>query len=90
MTPIVVGISTIAFAFMIRRLYIDFGWAVFHLVSASPAMKRKLDLVGKPEQLTQGMHREYQTLLSLLKMVFFFATAFCLAVNYTEPILGQS
>jgi len=27
------------------------------------------------------MHREYETLLSLLKMVFFFATAFCLAVS---------
>ena len=42
-TPIVVGSSTIAFVFMIRRLYIDFGWAVFHLVSASPQMKRELN-----------------------------------------------
>jgi gamma-glutamylcysteine synthetase len=37
----VVGLSTIAFVFMIRKLYIEFGWAVFHLVGASPQMKRE-------------------------------------------------
>ena len=40
-TPIAVGLCTIAFALMIRKLYIEFGWAVFHLVGASPQMKRE-------------------------------------------------
>ncbi|RXK35896.1 hypothetical protein M231_06816 [Tremella mesenterica] len=64
-TPIVLGLSTIAFAALIRRLHVQFGWAVFHLVGASPRMKR--------------MHREYQTLISLLKLLLFFAMAFCIA-----------
>jgi len=37
--PIILGICTIAFAFLIRRLHEQFGWAVFHLVGASLEMK---------------------------------------------------
>ncbi|RSH91876.1 hypothetical protein EHS25_009246 [Saitozyma podzolica] len=64
-TPIVLGLATIAFAFLCRKLYRQFGWAEFHLVGASPEMKR--------------MHREYQTLMSLLKLLLYFGMAFCLA-----------
>ncbi|WWD19623.1 hypothetical protein CI109_104085 [Kwoniella shandongensis] len=63
--PIVFGVASIAFAVMIRKMYVQFGWAEFHLVGASPEMKK--------------MHREYQTLVSLLKMLIFFAMAFCIA-----------
>ena len=31
--------------------------------------------------LTAGMHRDYQTLISLLKLLLFFAMAFCIAVS---------
>jgi hypothetical protein len=40
-TPIVLGLATIAFAFLCRKLYRQFGWAEFHLVGASPEMKRE-------------------------------------------------
>jgi hypothetical protein len=40
-TPIVVGFATIAYAFLIRRLVQQFGWAEFRLVGASPEMKRE-------------------------------------------------
>ncbi|KAK8853207.1 hypothetical protein IAR55_003909 [Kwoniella newhampshirensis] len=63
--PIIFGFASISFAVMIRQLYIQFGWAVFHLVGASPEMKK--------------MHRQYQTFISLLKMLIFFAMAFCMA-----------
>jgi hypothetical protein len=38
-TPIFVGLSTFAFIYLIRKLYIEFGWSVFHLVGASVEMK---------------------------------------------------
>lgn len=31
--------------------------------------------------IQKGIHREYQTLVSLLKLLFFFSLAFCLAVS---------
>jgi hypothetical protein len=40
-TPIVVGLATIAYAVLVRRLWMQFGWAEFRLVGASPQMKRK-------------------------------------------------
>jgi hypothetical protein len=40
-TPIVMGLAGIAFIFLARRIYSQFGWAEFHLVSASPEMRRK-------------------------------------------------
>ena len=38
-TPVVLGLCTVGFAVLIRMLYVEFGWAVFHLVGASPDMK---------------------------------------------------
>ncbi|ORX40555.1 hypothetical protein BD324DRAFT_7537 [Kockovaella imperatae] len=64
-TPIVIGVCSIVFAVLVHRLHVQFGWAVFYLVGASPDVKR--------------YHREYQSLISLLKLLFFFATAFCIA-----------
>ncbi|ORY33361.1 hypothetical protein BCR39DRAFT_519441 [Naematelia encephala] len=63
--PIVFGVCTAVFAFLIRRLFLQFGWAVFYLVGASPQLKQ--------------MHRAYQTLISLLKLLLFFALSFCIA-----------
>ncbi|RSH79858.1 uncharacterized protein EHS24_009521 [Apiotrichum porosum] len=63
--PIVIGLSTIIYIILAVRLYREYGWVVFKLVGASPNLKR--------------MHRHYQTLVSLLKLVTFFATAFCIA-----------
>lgn len=39
--PIFVGLATFAFVYLIRKLYVEFGWSVFHLVGASPEMKRE-------------------------------------------------
>lgn len=50
-----------------HRLYIQFGWDVFRLVNASVEQKRIL--------------RVYQTMVSQLKLVAFFASAFCMAVS---------
>ncbi|OWZ67435.1 hypothetical protein AYX15_01581 [Cryptococcus neoformans] len=63
--PIVFGLALISFGILSRQLYFQFGWDVFRLVGASPELKK--------------MHRAYQTLLSLLKLLLFFAIAFCLA-----------
>lgn len=38
--PIVIGIATLGFAVLIRKLYAEFGWAEFKLVGASLEMKR--------------------------------------------------
>lgn len=35
------------------------------------------------------MHRAYQTLLSLLKLLLFFAIAFCLAVGCRDGLYGH-
>lgn len=40
-TPIILGLCTTAFGVLTTRLYVEFGWAIFHLVGASPAMKRE-------------------------------------------------
>ncbi|WVW86174.1 hypothetical protein I302_108215 [Kwoniella bestiolae CBS 10118] len=63
--PIIFGLCTIAFCIMIKFVHAQFGWAVFHLVGASPDLKRA--------------HRHYQTMISLLKMLLFFGLAFCTA-----------
>ncbi|KAL7418403.1 hypothetical protein Q5752_006861 [Cryptotrichosporon argae] len=63
--PIAIGIGEIVSIYLCRKLYIEFGWSVFHLVGASVQLKR--------------MHRQYQCLVSLLKLLAFFGTAFCMA-----------
>jgi len=63
--PIIIGLCTFAYIPLLYRLYKEFGWAVFHIVGASPEMKR--------------MHREYQTLISLLKLLLFYSLAFCIS-----------
>ncbi|RSH89296.1 hypothetical protein EHS25_002408 [Saitozyma podzolica] len=77
-TPIIMGLAGIAFIFLARRIYIQFGWAEFHLVSASPEMRLYSPPNIRPAQ-DPWMHRQYQTFVSLLKMQLFFSTAFCLA-----------
>jgi hypothetical protein len=42
--PIILGLCTIAFAVLIRKLYVQFGWAEFHLVGASPEMKSEWEI----------------------------------------------
>ncbi|WWC91697.1 uncharacterized protein L201_006643 [Kwoniella dendrophila CBS 6074] len=64
--PIIFGLCTIAFCVMMRYVHAQFGWAVFHLVGASPELKRA--------------HRNYQTMISLLKMLLFSGLAFCTAM----------
>lgn len=38
--PVVLGVCTLAMAVLVRTLYKQFGWAVWHLVNASPSLKR--------------------------------------------------
>ncbi|WWC64588.1 uncharacterized protein I303_107199 [Kwoniella dejecticola CBS 10117] len=64
--PIIFGICTIAFCVMIKYVHAQFGWAVFHLVGASPELRKA--------------HTRYQTMISLLKMLLFFGLAFCTAM----------
>jgi hypothetical protein len=40
-TPIVLGLCTIIFCLLVRKLYIEFGWAVFHLVARQNAVPKK-------------------------------------------------
>ncbi|WWC72007.1 uncharacterized protein I206_105966 [Kwoniella pini CBS 10737] len=64
--PIIFGLCTIMFCVLIRYVHAQFGWAVFHLVGASPELRKA--------------HTRYQTMISLLKMLLFFALAFCTAM----------
>lgn len=55
--PIIIGISWAALVFVFRQLYHEFGWAIFHVVGANPAMKT--------------MYEYYQIMICLLKFDFF-------------------
>lgn len=79
--PIVIGLATIAYAFLARHLYFQFGWAQFKLVNASLDLKK--------------LHRDYQLQVSLLKLVAYFSTAFCISVGRepgmpTDPSVSHS
>ncbi|WOO82315.1 UPF0658 Golgi apparatus membrane protein [Vanrija pseudolonga] len=73
--PIVIGLATIAYAFLARHLYFQFGWAQFKLVNASLVLRK--------------LHRDYQLQVSLLKLVAYFSTAFCISylilITSAEP-----
>jgi hypothetical protein len=47
-TPVVIGLATVGFAVLIRKLHAEFGWAEFRIVGASLEMKRGLS-VGRHE-----------------------------------------
>ncbi|THU89511.1 hypothetical protein K435DRAFT_759604 [Dendrothele bispora CBS 962.96] len=59
--PCVIAGSWLFMLFWIRQLYVEFGWAIFHIVGANPKMKT--------------MYQYYQILICLLKFDFFFFTA---------------
>ncbi|KZT68977.1 hypothetical protein DAEQUDRAFT_765765 [Daedalea quercina L-15889] len=56
-SPIVIGLSWFALMWFVRQLYHEFGWAIFHVVGANPAMK--------------SMYEYYQIMICLLKLDFF-------------------
>ncbi|EKM55431.1 uncharacterized protein PHACADRAFT_256055 [Phanerochaete carnosa HHB-10118-sp] len=56
-SPCILGASWLALVFWIRELYFEFGWAIFHVVGANPAMKT--------------MYQFYQIMICLLKFDFF-------------------
>ncbi|ODN99012.1 hypothetical protein I350_07164 [Cryptococcus amylolentus CBS 6273] len=62
---IIFTFAIIAFGTLVRRLADEFGWDVYRYTGASTEIKHML--------------RAYQTLVSLLKLMLFFATAFCIA-----------
>ncbi|KZT11364.1 uncharacterized protein LAESUDRAFT_642880 [Laetiporus sulphureus 93-53] len=55
--PIIIGVSWIALIYYFRELYHEFGWAIFHIVGANPAMRT--------------MYEYYQIMICLLKFDFF-------------------
>ncbi|KAI0302014.1 hypothetical protein BC826DRAFT_493297 [Russula brevipes] len=55
--PGIIGAAWIVMIFFVRALYYEFGWAVFRIVGANPAMK--------------SMYQFYQVLICLLKFDFF-------------------
>ncbi|CAK9782918.1 unnamed protein product [Cutaneotrichosporon oleaginosum] len=64
--PIVItAIATAGYVFLARRLYVQFGWEEFRILNASIGLKR--------------MYRTYACMVSLLKLLAFFASAFCMA-----------
>ncbi|EPT06019.1 hypothetical protein FOMPIDRAFT_1044491 [Fomitopsis schrenkii] len=56
-SPIIIGLSWFALMWFVRILYHEFGWAIFHVVGANPAMKK--------------MYEYYQIMICLLKLDFF-------------------
>jgi len=58
--PVVIGVSWLIMIFFVRALYNEFGWAVFRIVGANPAMKT--------------MYQYYEVLICLLKFDFFVFT----------------
>ncbi|CCL99117.1 uncharacterized protein FIBRA_01131 [Fibroporia radiculosa] len=56
-SPIMIAVSWAALIFFFRELYREFGWAIFHVVGANPAMKT--------------MYQFYQIMVCLLKFDFF-------------------
>jgi len=55
--PIIILVSGIFMLFFVRKLFEEFGWAVFELVGANPA--------------TKNMYQWYQIMICLLKFDFF-------------------
>lgn len=55
--PVIIGVTWLALAWTFMKLYHEFGWAIFHVVGANPAMKK--------------MYQFYQILICLLKFDFF-------------------
>lgn len=62
---IITALSTAAYIVLVRRLSIQFGWDEFRMVHADLELKR--------------MYRTYSCMVSLLKLLMFFASAFCMA-----------
>lgn len=58
--PCVIGASWLVLVYLFKRLYEEFGWAIFHIVGANPKMKT--------------MYQYYQIMICLLKFDFFFFT----------------
>ncbi|KAH9934754.1 uncharacterized protein B0H18DRAFT_978061 [Fomitopsis serialis] len=56
-SPIMIALSWFALMWFVRELYHEFGWAIFHVVGANPAMKT--------------MYQYYQIMVCLLKLDFF-------------------
>ncbi|KAH9997290.1 hypothetical protein BJV77DRAFT_984345 [Russula vinacea] len=56
-SPGIIAVAWIVLIFYVRALYYEFGWAVFRIVGANPAMKT--------------MYQFYQVLICLLKFDFF-------------------
>ncbi|KAH9001287.1 hypothetical protein EDB92DRAFT_1939044 [Lactarius akahatsu] len=55
--PCIIAAAWLVMIFFVRALYYEFGWAIFRIVGANPAMKT--------------MYQYYQVLLCLLKFDFF-------------------
>lgn len=55
--PCVISASWLFMLFWIKKLYAEFGWAIFHVVGANPKMKT--------------MYQYYQIMICLLKFDFF-------------------
>ncbi|KAI0093651.1 hypothetical protein BDY19DRAFT_265502 [Irpex rosettiformis] len=56
-SPVIIGVSWLSLAYWARALYFEFGWAIFHVVGANPALKT--------------MYQYYQIMICLLKFDFF-------------------
>lgn len=77
--PITIGLCSIAFALLIRKLRAQFCWSMYRLVGASWDISRTS--LEKVRAEPAGMHRNYQILVALLKLSVFFGVAFCMAVG---------
>ncbi|KAJ1504185.1 hypothetical protein HMI55_002126, partial [Coelomomyces lativittatus] len=62
--PIILGVFTFSFSYLIYKLYLEFGWNIYKKIGADPNMKK--------------IFRVYQVFLTLLKVGFFFWLSFSL------------
>lgn len=88
--PPIIFVSMLVFILLSRKVYQEFGWEVYRLVNASPQMKREWR--GRLSSIWDvtdpaGIHRQYQTFQSLIKLLFFFASAFCMMVSRGLSVL---
>ncbi|KAF8502564.1 hypothetical protein BU17DRAFT_101944 [Hysterangium stoloniferum] len=68
--PCILGASWLPLVWFTRKLFYEFGWAVFHAVGASPTLKK--------------MYQYYQVMICLLKFDFF-AFLLILVINPNSP-----
>ncbi|BEI80952.1 hypothetical protein CcaverHIS002_0201120 [Cutaneotrichosporon cavernicola] len=73
---IITAVATAAYIVLVRRLTLRFGWEECRIVNANYELRR--------------MYRTYSCMVSLLKLLMFFASAFCMAYIVLITVLWKN